>query len=229
MSGPTGFAIPALAIGLGALYIKPQRGFYPAPDQGQGPLQPLIPQVTIEEVHHDELEITDHPVERGAVIADHAFKRPSEVVIHCAWSNSPAPKATGIVGSAIGAASVLLPGAGLVVSALPTSDAISSLISGNGAKQIKAIYQILLKLQSSAVLFDIYTGKRLYNDMLFKSLSVTTTKDSENALVLTAVCRQVLLSSVKTTQVPINASAQASPEKTTPVQNTGNKQLQVTP
>jgi len=66
---------------------------------------------------------------------------------------------------------VLVPGAGLVTSISPTFDAASSLISGNDAKQIKAIYQSLLKIQSTAALFDIYTGKRVYTDMLLKSIN----------------------------------------------------------
>jgi len=76
MSSPVGFALPALAIGLGALYIKPKRGFFFAAESGV-PAKSLTPQVTIEEVHHDDLEITEHPVERGAAIGDHAFKATS--------------------------------------------------------------------------------------------------------------------------------------------------------
>jgi hypothetical protein len=48
----------------------------------------LYPDVTIEEVHRDELIITEHPVEQGAAISDHAFKRPPEVIIRAGWSNS---------------------------------------------------------------------------------------------------------------------------------------------
>lgn len=48
----------------------------------------LIAQVTIQEDHVDDLQITDHPVEQGAVITDHAFKRPAEVTIHAGWTNS---------------------------------------------------------------------------------------------------------------------------------------------
>ena len=48
----------------------------------------LLPDVTIRERHTDELEITEHPVETGTVIADHAFRRPAEVVIECGFSKS---------------------------------------------------------------------------------------------------------------------------------------------
>jgi hypothetical protein len=50
----------------------------------------MIPDVVVEEAHRDQLVITDHPVERGAAISDHAFKLPSEVEIRCGWSNSSA-------------------------------------------------------------------------------------------------------------------------------------------
>src|SRR5215467_4150897 len=46
----------------------------------------IIAQVTIEEQGSDDLQITEHPVEQGAPIADHAFKRPATVTIRAGWS-----------------------------------------------------------------------------------------------------------------------------------------------
>lgn len=48
----------------------------------------FIANVTVEEDHVDELAITDHPVEQGADITDHAFKRPAVVRILVGYSNS---------------------------------------------------------------------------------------------------------------------------------------------
>lgn len=48
----------------------------------------IIPDVTIEEHHSDRLVITEHPVEQGASITDHAYKRPAEVSMRVGWSNS---------------------------------------------------------------------------------------------------------------------------------------------
>ena len=45
-------------------------------------------EVTLSESGRDELVITEHPVEQGAPIADHAYKRPSEIVIQAGWSES---------------------------------------------------------------------------------------------------------------------------------------------
>lgn len=46
--------------------------------------------VTVEENHRDEVIITQHPVENGGIITDHAFKRPSELEIRCGFSDSTA-------------------------------------------------------------------------------------------------------------------------------------------
>ena len=46
----------------------------------------IVAEVTITESHEDDIQITEHPVEQGAPIADHAFKRPSQVSIRAGWS-----------------------------------------------------------------------------------------------------------------------------------------------
>lgn len=48
----------------------------------------LHQQVTLEESHEDSLEITNHPVEQGAAISDHAFKRARTVSIRAGMSDS---------------------------------------------------------------------------------------------------------------------------------------------
>lgn len=48
----------------------------------------IVPQVIIEEQHTDELMITEHPVEKGADITDHAVKQPARLIMRCGWSKS---------------------------------------------------------------------------------------------------------------------------------------------
>jgi len=50
----------------------------------------IIPDVVVDEVARDALIITDHPVERGAAITDHAFKRPTILEMRVGFSNSSA-------------------------------------------------------------------------------------------------------------------------------------------
>lgn len=219
------FVLPALSIGLGAFRVRPTRGFYPSASSG---VDPIKAHATIEEIHRDDLEITDHPVEFGAAVSDHAFKRAAEVIIRCAWSNSPSGN-PGLIGAALGVAGVKVPVIGQALAAAQTFQAAQSLLSGNAVNQAKAIYKQLIELQASRIPFDVYTGKRVYKNMLFKSLGATTDAEHENGLLLVATCREVIIAQTQTVQVPVNASAQGLPQKTSPVVNAGQKQLKTSP
>jgi hypothetical protein len=48
----------------------------------------LAPQVVVNEEHSDDLTITELPVEQGAEITDHAYKRPAELQMQVGWSNA---------------------------------------------------------------------------------------------------------------------------------------------
>lgn len=48
----------------------------------------FVADITVEEDHTDELRITEHPVEQGASISDHAYVMPARVTIRLGYSNS---------------------------------------------------------------------------------------------------------------------------------------------
>jgi len=48
----------------------------------------IIPDIVVEEIGHDQLQISEFPVESGAPISDHAYKRPPEIIMRCGFSNS---------------------------------------------------------------------------------------------------------------------------------------------
>lgn len=211
------FVSAALAIGLGAVRMSQvKRGFYSSTGLE------LVAQATVEEVHTDDLEITDHPIERGAAITDHAFKRPAEVVVRCVFSNSPSEPG-GLVGKAVGFAAAQ-GGSGLrtAIGAVTTAQ---SLLGGKGAKQVAEIYGQFLEAQAQRALFDVYTGKRAYKNMLLRTASMTTSKTTENALDLTLTWRQVLLVATRTVDVPVNPDAQKMPEVTASLLDQGVRQL----
>ncbi|MFA9439399.1 phage baseplate protein [Uliginosibacterium sp. sgz301328] len=158
-------------------------------------------QVTMEEVHQDDLQITEHPVETGASITDHAFKRPAQVTIRCGWTNS---SMTSLIGAAQGLLSAITGG------------------SAVGKDYVSGIYEQLLALQASRVLFDIVTGKRDYQNMLIQSLAVTTDVATENALMVTMTCREVIIVKTQSTTLP-DVSQQATPWKTAGTVDMGTK------
>lgn len=152
----------------------------------------ILPNVTIEERHTDEIEITQHPVEQGSPISDHAFKRPMRLLMHVGWSNS---------------------------------SALLNLVNGGG--DVKDIYQQLLDLQNSFKPFTVVTGKRSYQNMMMRSISVTTNKETENAVIAEIEFEEVILVSTKTSTTLLPPVAnQADPAKTASPSNTGTQQPQ---
>lgn len=213
-----GFALAGLTLGLGAISLKPTRGFFPMIGSGE-----LIPHATLEEIHYDDLEITDHPVEQGASITDHAFKRPSEVVIRCGFSNSP-PSSGGIVGQLAGAAAAV--GGSAVRTIIGTATTLQSVLGGNAPQQVNDIYQTFIDAQRERVLFDVYTGKRRYTNMLIRGVSTVTDAKSENSLIVAITCREVLIVSTQTVDVPIKS---ANPQRFGSVRDFGQSQVNPVP
>jgi hypothetical protein len=200
MAQAIGILTAALQQGVQAILVKPKRA-----------IGPFTAQVTLSEVHTDELEITDHPVDQGASISDHAFKRPAEVVIECVWSNSP--QNPGLLSGLLGAVTQTVAG-------------VQAILSGAAPNQMIDVYQKLLQLQEDRIPFDVLTGKRKYSDMLLKTLTVHTDRTTENILSVTAHLRQVLIVQTVVLQtVPAPAADQKLPEQTTPSLDKGAKSV----
>lgn len=154
----------------------------------------LVPDVVVSEKHVDALEITEHPVEIGAPVNDHAYKRASEVTMECGFSGG---------GSILDFVDVS--GIGLGIGLSP-----------------KEVYQQLLDLQSSRLPFDVVTGKRTYSNMLIRAIEVTTDRTSENVLSCVLTLREVLLTQTQSVSVADKANMQDG-VSTAPVQDIGTK------
>lgn len=154
----------------------------------------IVPSVVVSEKHSDTLEITEHPVEIGAAVADHAYKRPSEVVMEVGFS-----------------------GGGSLLDFVDTSSIGLSL-----GLSPQETYQELLDLQNSRIPFDVVTGKRLYSNMLIRALEVTTDKTTENVLSAVLTLREVLIT--QTQQITVaNKSDMKDGASTSAVANAGAK------
>jgi hypothetical protein len=154
--------------------------------------------VELEETHLDELQITEHPVEKGAEINDHAFKRQPELTLKCGWSNSQIAALAGTLQSIFEGGE------------LPTADYVST------------VYSQLLALQETRQPFDVVTSLRIYRDMLFKSLSVTKDQKTGAALNVTATLKQIRIVQTQATKLP-SKEDQADPQATAETQNAGVK------
>ncbi|GHV35134.1 hypothetical protein FACS1894187_07190 [Synergistales bacterium] len=101
-----------------------------------------------------------------------------------------------------------------------------TIIVGKGAlgdaNAPRDVYEKVRELQESREPFDITTGKREYKNMLIRDISETTSADTENSLVLTLDCVEVIL--VDTQKVSVPASAQKNAPVTQSKQQGGEKQ-----
>ncbi|MBZ6756527.1 MULTISPECIES: phage baseplate protein [Klebsiella] len=154
----------------------------------------IVPSVVISEKHSDTLEITEHPVEVGAAISDHAYRRPSEVVMQVGFA-----------------------GGGSLLDLLDTTS--FGLSAGLSPREV---YQNLLNLQNSRVPFDVVTGKRLYSNMLIRAMEVTTERSTENVLSAVLTLREVIITSTTTSQVAAKADMKEG-ANTSAMQNSGVK------
>ncbi|MER3011864.1 phage baseplate protein [Serratia nematodiphila] len=177
----------------------------------------IVPSVVISEKHNDTLEITEHPVERpttsggkgnagasaagAGYVADHAYRRPAEVTMELGFS-----------------------GGGSLLDGVDTTqmfDLSSGLSLGTSPRDI---YQQLLDLQRERVPFDVTTGKRQYQNMLIKSLDITTDKTSENVLMCSLTLREVIITQTQNKSVADKANMKDG-VSTSAIQDTGTKSL----
>ncbi|HHG9988006.1 TPA: phage baseplate protein [Yersinia enterocolitica] len=154
----------------------------------------LVPSVIISEKHQDALEITEHPVEVGATVNDHAYKRAPEVTMEVGFA-----------------------GGGSLLDFVDTSTIGLSL-----GKSPEEVYQELRDLQESRQPFDVITGKRKYSNMLIRGIEVTTDKTSENVLMCVLTLREVIMSQTESIKVADKENMQEG-VSTSAMQNTGTK------
>ena len=122
-----------------------------------------VASVTISESAQDDLEITQHPVQDGAAITDHAYKKPVMLSIEVQYSDN----LTGV--------------------------------------PIDEMYRRLLTLQNTREPMDVVTGKRIYRNMLIKSISETTDKTTDKVLSIKMDLQEIILVAVSTVKIPASS------------------------
>lgn len=154
-------------------------------------------QATFEEAMTDTIQITEHPVQAGVQISDHAYVRNPECVLKCGWSNSNG--LLGALGEVEGIASAInqaINGAGLDFGGF----AADSYPSVGG--YVATVYQSLQQLQQSLTTFTVQTTIRTYDNMMLTSLQLTRDQKTSQALMVTATCRQIKVVTTSSATLP---------------------------
>jgi Dit-like tail protein len=169
----------------------------------------FVADITLSERIRDEMVITQHPIEIGSTITDHAYKLPISAIITCGWSNSTLNIQSA---SFLGLAALnVLQGGGF---------------SFGDFNYIKQIYQNFLAMQQNAIPFSVTTGKRQLNNMLIKYIQNYTDEKTENCLILEIGLQEAIMVFSQSVQNPSgtnNPSFQSNPQSTGGTQQLGQQ------
>ncbi len=195
----------------------------------KGKIGSLNVQATLEETMTDTVHVTDHPVEAGAEISDHAYYRPAELVMRCGWSNSSPSNLLGAVGSLFSGGGIQsflpnltgLPGLG-------GSNSESPQISGGGltvSDYVSGVYAQLLALQQSLTPITVATSIRQYTNMVITSIVLTRDQKTSQALMCIISMRQVIITNTVAASIA-PAQNMANPQNTAAQLQGGSQSLQ---
>lgn len=159
----------------------------------------LIPMTVMAEHHTDRLQLSEHPLEKGANIADHAIKLPAVVMLEYKWSNSPR-------GSVFSSAQP---------TQMTVQEVYAKLLELQSTFTLLDVYTGKRRYQSM-ILLEVTQTTDKENE---NALSVTITCQQ----VLFATTQTIMLSSAATS---VNGK---QPSITAPTVNSGVRQLQPAP
>jgi hypothetical protein len=92
--------------------------------------------------------------------------------------------------------------------------------SGNYDGYVSDAYQALLALQATRQPFTVYTGKRVYQNMLISNIAQTTDQETEYTLNIVVSLQVILFVSLSTSTLP-PTDQQSSPQATAEPVNNG--------
>ncbi len=174
-------------------------------------------------------EVTEFPVETGAVGNDHAVQRPLTLIMRVGVSDNPSralralasdaggPIAGNLAGTAIGAGIGQLSTSVAVAAGLSGSLANAAFAAGQARTRSQSALEDMRTLQRENKIIDVVGIKGSYKNMMITATRQGTTKENEQSLELVVEMRQLLTITSPLVQKPIPAPndpafTQAQPE-----------------
>ena len=129
----------------------------------------IIPDVVISEMHSDQVTVTNHPVDTGADLSDHAIIQPTTVTCTFAWSDSSRAINSALDGSIL-----------------------------QGLETTKDVYEKLLALMRARQPLRLSTGKRAYENVIITALKTTSSVETESAAIIEITFQEVFMAQAQT-------------------------------
>ena len=139
--------------------------------------QRIMPNIVVHERHHDEVIMTEQPVEIGAAITDHSFRNPSRLRLVYGYSNSCLKAIF----------KDFEDGYGLLQHGLVNF----------GEGYIRSTYTHLFNVLQSRCICKVVTTKRVYQNMLITSLETETTPETAFSMFIAIEMKELLRASAR--------------------------------
>jgi hypothetical protein len=146
---------------------------------------------SIQEHHQGDVEVTEHPVEEGANITDHARVRAERITITGMFSDTRIESGVAQVSGATGNQPVTTSG---------------SIAKAGESGYADYAYAVLLKLKNERQVLQVQTKLRTYSNMLIESLSVPRDARSGDALMVTIGLKEIRLVKLLRAQITVQTS-----------------------
>lgn len=171
----------------------------------------------IEESSELMTDVTQFPIESGAVGNDHAVQRPLTLIMRVGVSDNPfralradaADSSGAVLGSAIGGMtgqvlSALSPGFA-VAAGLAASIANAAYAAGQAKVRSQAVLDQIRTIQRANAIINVVSAKREYRSMMITATRQQTTKQNEQGLELEVELTQLLTVQSPLIQDPVPA------------------------
>lgn len=165
----------------------------------------IVLDALVSEEFSSKCDVTEYPVESGAVIADHVQMRPIELTIQGVITDSPLGYA--------------------VIGNIQNLVRSVSTLFGQTSRSIDAFNE-LLELQKKRIPFTVVTGLRRYENMIMTELTVPRTAQTGGAIHFSATMKEVKIVSSQHTNLKLSSSVAKLGAKITDL---GGKTTQTTP
>lgn len=159
----------------------------------------IIVDASISEQHNSEVEVTDHDVEEGSPISDHARVKPVTLTMEALITNTPINR---------GQALRIVESNGIQFQTPNQSEQLRGV-----AGYAEQSFAKLETLRDSVKLITVITALKTYSNMILTSLSVPRNASIGEALRFTATFKSVRLVKNQTTQTKVTKTTQGQGKK----------------
>jgi hypothetical protein len=184
-------------------------------DEADGSVGRIWVDATVRESHQSTAEVTDHPVERGVNIVDHVRPEADQIAFDVLISNTPIVEPEshmdGVTGDVQGFDLPLPAQRRMDRSAVRGEAAEYSEVNQAAGVQVlafdapfdraRAVYDELRRLQTNAILVQLVTTLREYDNMVLRS--ITAPREGSDGVTFAVEAQQIRIAESEIVEAPI--------------------------